>query len=468
MKTYQDFLEAKEKGKVIDFITQAINEYRNSKEYKIALEADEYEAGRNTSILQWTKYIYQMDGTKVPDYTSAQNRIASNFFHRLTTQRVAYSLGNGISFTSAKEVDGVMVDTTKAKLGKDFDTILYKAGKAARIHSVSYIFWNLDHAVLFKMTEFLPLFDEVNGALMAGIRFWSLDWNKRPVTVVLYEADGYEKYRTKKDSKNLTLELVEPKHAYKQVVIKNDVDPEEVVGESNYSELPIKPLWGSSHKQSDLVGMQAKIDAYDLVKSGFANDLQECAEIYWIVSNAMGETDDTLAKFRDRIKLNHIAAADTANSPITPYTQEIPVTARDTLLKSLRDQIYEDYGGLDVHTIAAGATNDHIDAAYQPMDDEADDFEYQIIETVTAILKLIGLDDIPIFNRNRISNQKERTDMVLSASNYLDDETVLKKLPFITPDEIKGILLRKDTQDQGMFNPEDEDTKDENEENSEE
>lgn len=457
MKTYQDYEEAKAKGKVVDFIRQAINEYRTSSDYVTALRADEYDREQNTTIMNYIKCIYNAVGQKVPDFTAGNNRIASNFFHRLTTQRAAYSLGNGISFASAtQDKNGNTIDKTKEALGKKFDTVLFKSGKYALRHGVTYIFWNYDHAVNFKMTEFMPLFDENDGSLKAGFRFWSLDWEKKPVTVVVYEVDGYEKYRTKKGRKGLDLELYEEKKSYKQTIAHNDVDPDEIIDESNYSDLPIKPFWGNDLKQSDLIGMRSKIDAYDLVKSGFANDLEECAEIYWIVSNAMGETDESLAKFRDRIKLNHIAVADTAQTPITPYTQEIPVTARDTLLKSLHDQIYEDYGALDVHTIAAGSTNDHIDAAYQPMDEEADDFEYQVIECVQSILSLLGIDDMPLFNRNRVSNQKERTDMVMEAANYLDSETILKKLPFITPDEIPTILARTDAESQATFTTEEE------------
>lgn len=448
MKTFQDYEKAVAEGRVIDFIVNVISEYRSSADYKIALDADEYEAERNTGIMQWIKYLYTMDGRKVPDFTSSNNRIASNFLHRLTTQRCAYSLGNGVSFTGATQEmvrgERITKDATKEALGKDFDTVLYDAAHYALLHKVSYVFWNLDHIDYFKMTEFVPLHDEYDGSLKAGFRFWSLDWNNKPVTVVVYEQDGYTKYRTKAGSSGLDLTLLEEKRAYKQDIAHNEVDPDEIVAESNYSYLPIIPLWGSKHKQSDLVGMKAKIDAYDLVKSGFANDLQDCAEIYWIVSNAMGENDETLKRFRDRIKLNHIAVVDEANSGVTPYTQDIPVTARESLLKSLRDQIYEDYGALDVHTVAAGATNDHIDAAYQPMDEEADDFEYQIIKCIDGILNLIGIEDVPIFNRNRVSNQKERTDMVMLAAQYLDDETIIRKLPFITPDEVDGILLRKE------------------------
>lgn len=37
--------------------------------------------------------------------------------------------------------------------------------------------------------------------------------------------------------------------------------------------------------------------------------------------------------------------------------------------------------------------------------------------------------------------------MVLQAAQYLDEETVISKLPFITPDEIKIILRKKDAED---------------------
>ena len=45
------------------------------------------------------------------------------------------------------------------------------------------------------------------------------------------------------------------------------------------------------------------MDAYDLIKSGFANTVQDCAEIYWIVENAGGMNDKDLQQLRDRLLL---------------------------------------------------------------------------------------------------------------------------------------------------------------------
>jgi hypothetical protein len=273
------------------------------------------------------------------------------------------------------------------------------------------------------------------------------------MTAVLYREDGFVTYRSESGLNNMTFHTEDERpKPYKVTISSTPADGDEIVGESNYGVLPVVPFWGSDLRQSTLVGMREKIDSFDLIRSGFANDLQDVSQIYWIVENCGGMNMADLMKLRDKMRITHFVEADTENGGrITPYTQEVPYQARQQYLDSIRAGIYEDFGALDVHTVAAGATNDHIDAAYQPMDENADDFEYQVIEFVQQILKLIGIEDTPIFKRNRISNQKEQTDMVLEAAQYLDDETVLRKLPFITVDEIDSVLVRKTKDDQQTF-----------------
>ena len=50
----------------------------------------------------------------------------------------------------------------------------------------------------------------------------------------------------------------------------------------------------------------------------------------------------------------------------------------------------------------------------------------------------------PQFKRNKISNMKEQTEMVMMVAEKLDDETLLKKIPWITVDEIPNILKNND------------------------
>ena len=452
MRTFQDFEKASRAGDKEKFISSAIAEHILSPVYQTARDADLYDKQKNRTINEYVRMLFTLTGTPVEDFTASNNKIPSNFFHRLNTQRCVYSLGNGVSFTNTEERqngDGTttIVDTTKERLGPKFDSDLKDAGYKALIHGVTFCFWGEDRMYVFPVTQFVPLWDEKKGTLRAGIRFWRLAPDK-PMVVVLYEEDGYTKYETGSDGDDV-LRVVEDKKKYRTLYQTTDADDsEEVIGEENYSALPIVPFWGSSLHQSTLVGMREAIDSYDLIRSGFANDLSDCAQIYWIVKNYGGMNDADLSRFRDRLKTLHVAVVDSDDeSSITPYTQEIPYQARKQYLDDLRSGIYEDFGGLDVHAVAAGATNDHIDAAYQPLDEEADDFEYQVIECVQQILALIGIEDTPIFKRNRISNQREQTEMVLSAAQYLDETTILNKLPFISPDEVQQILVHKDIED---------------------
>jgi hypothetical protein len=453
VKTYQDFINSK--SSVNAFVLDAIKEHKASEMYMTAKTADLYDHQKNELINNYVQKMFTASGHQLQDFTASNNKIASNYFRRLNTQRCAYSLGNGVSFVNPygnDTTDRTGEDTTKEKLGATFDHDIYKAGYKALIHGVSFCFWNLNRVHVFPLTEFVPLWDEDDGTLKAGIRFWRLNYDS-PLKAVLYEIDGYTKFSAK-DSDDSFLEITDEKRAYKLKTRYVPADgTEEVIGEENYSSLPIVPLWGSDLKQSTLVGIKESIDSYDLIRSGFANDLSDCAEIYWLVENAGGMTDKELEKFRNLLKITHIANVDSDDGgKVNPYTQDIPYQARKEYLDMIRAGLYEDFGGLDVHTIAAGATNDHIDAAYQPLNENADDFEYQVTECIQQLLSLQGIEDTPIYTRNRVSNQKEQVEMVAMEAPYLNKETILRKLPNITPDEVNSILAQDETEGMDTFN----------------
>lgn len=432
--TYQDYEKYLERGELIQFIGMVVRNHINSPVYRAAKDADEYDHQRDITVRNYAALISAKAGNGFADVTAANNKISSNFFHRLNTQRCTYSLGNGVYFKDK---------ATKARLGDEFDTKMYTLAYYALIHGVCFGFWNLDKLYVFPVTEFLPLWDEETGALRAGIRFWQLADNK-PVTAVLYTENGYATYRSR--SNGYDFELIEPLTAYIIHGVRTEAGGYEVVGSENYSTLPIIPMWGSRLKQSTLVGMRERIDSFDLIQSGFANDLQDCAQIYWIVENCNGMDDEELKAFLNRLRTAHVATADTQSAGITnsnslkPYVQDVPYQSRMAYLDHIRKAIYEDFGALDVHAVNARSTNDHLDAAYQPMDENADDFEYQCIIFIQQLLALIGLDDMPIFKRNRIANQYELTQMVIMASAVLSPRAILKKLPFIDVDEVDPIL----------------------------
>lgn len=423
MKTYQDLQTTHDKAA---FILEAIREHKESDMYRIAFDAEEYDRRRNVTILRYKKLLYTLTGEAVPDRFTANHKLCSAYFPRFITQENQYLLGNGVRLSAGKD-----------KLGADFDDRLQEGGRAALVQGVSFGLWDLDRLRVFKLTEFVPLWDENTGVLMAGIRFWQVDENK-PLRAVLYELEGYTEYlKTKKGG----LSIVHEQRRYIQVTQTSEADGEEVVEGMNYPTLPIVPLWCSPQKQSELVGLRESIDCYDLIKSGFANDLDDASLIYWTLKNADAMDDVDVAQFVERMKTIHAAPVDAE-----AHTLDVPYQSRVAYLERLERDLYNDAQIVNVADLsAAQKTATEIKAAYTPMDLKTDQYEYCVREFLRGIFALAGLDPKtePEFKRNRIQNELEATQMVMMAAQYLDDETILSKLPWLTPEEVEQAMARR-------------------------
>ena len=437
MLTFQDF-EAlgEDEGKRKDFILQLINEHKSSEDYKIAEMAEEYDRKKNTTIMQYRKWLYDKSGKQIPDNYSANYKLPSGFFPRFITQLNQYLLGNGV----------VLEKENKEKLGETFDIKLQRLGRSALVEKVAFGFWNFDHLEVFKFLEFAPLYDEETGALRAGVRFWQIATDK-PMRMTLFEQDGYTEYL--RDGGEVKTK--EEKRAYIQTERKSEIE-REISGE-NYSGFPIIPLCGNSHHQSELVGIQYSIDCYDLIKSGFANDLDEASMIYWIIKNAGGMDTSDIAEFLNQLKLLHGATVDgDANTTVEAHTTEVPYEARKAYLEQLRNDMYDDFQIVNVSQLSPGQkTATEINAAYEPQNNKTDEYEYCVLEFLDALFKIVGIEDTPKFVRSKIVNQQEETETVMLAAEYLDDETILKHLPWLTSEEVDEILKRKSSEELGRM-----------------
>lgn len=437
MKTYQDFLEVAEKSdrERMEFVLSAINNHKDSDLYKQAVIAKEYDAHRNVTIANFQKLLYTLNGKVIPDNYSPNYKLRSNFFANFVTQETQYLLGNGVTLKK---------EENKAKLGAGFDTRLQDAAHDALVGGVSYGFWNLDHLEVFDVTEFVPLLDEENGALRSGIRFWQVCTSK-PLRATLFEPDGFTQYIRRRGEEMM---ILEPKRGYVAVEATSEIDGTELLAYQNYPGFPIIPMYGNRAKQSELVGQREAIDCYDLIKSGFANTVDDASVIYWTISNAGGMDEIDMARFKESMRRIGVGLVDDDGAKAEAHTLTIPVEAREALLSRISDDLYRDFQMLDVTKLQGGQkTATEITAAYQPMDNKVDQFEYCVIDFLQALFKIVGIEDEPSFTRSKVTNQLEQTQMVLLAANYLDDETILNKLPWLTQEEVAEILKRKATED---------------------
>lgn len=437
MKTYQDLLAVGEsEANRMDFVRQVINDHKGSQLYRTAKIAHEYLAHRNTTITQYQKLLYTVSGRAVPDNYSANYKIPSNFFNRFVTQQNQYLLGNGINWKD---------DNTRKKLGEDFDTRLQEAGKEALVSAVSFGFYNFDHTEVFSVLEFAPLYDEENGALMAGVRFWQIDTTK-PLRATLYEPEGLTEYiwtdGIGKVLRERTKYITSEKYT--------DADGVTIYDGENYPTFPIVPLWGNPQHQSELVGIREQIDAYDLIKSGFANDLDDVSQIYWTISNAGGMDDIDLAQFVERMKTVKAVNVDDGEQ-VQAHTVSIPFDSREALLDRLRKDMYRDYMALDTDEIAGGAvTATQIKAGYAPMDMKANEYEYCVNQFVAGILRVAGIEDEPTFTRTRLINQGEEMQNLVTCAEFLPADYITEKLLTLIGDvdRIPDIIAQMTEQEQ--------------------
>lgn len=451
IKTYQDLLEVGENEQNrMAFVLSAVGEHKKGFDYLIAADAEEYFRHRNPTIMRYQKFITNQFGQKVPDIWSANHKIASNWYNYFTTQAVSYLLGNGVTFGKKEE--------TKKRLGKDFDQRVQDAATAAKNGGVSFGFWNNDHLEVFKLTEFAPLYDEDDGYMKAGIRFWQID-DSKPFRATLYEMDGYTEYIRRKGE---DIMVYRKKTAYRRSSVTTAAEGTISTTGENYGNFPIVPLH-NVNRQSDLVGNQGTLDAYDLMMSGLVNNVDDGEFIYWILKNCggMSEVDD--AKFVEQLRLTHVGHAEGDDgASVDAHKVDVPFEATATALDRLTDQLYADFMALRVSSLSAGnKTATEITAAYEPLNQKTDGFEYCVTEFINGILEIAGIDDEPTYTRSQMSNQSEMVNMVMICSEYLDDEYITTKLLTLLgdADKVQEVLKRKENEAAARYREQEEQIK---------
>ncbi len=419
MTTYQDLLAvgAVEQAR-IDFILGAIADHQQSDAYRLALDAGAYYHGENPTIMRYEKIVKDAMGNRHKNEAAANHKIASGFLKFAIRQKCSYLLGNGVTFT---------LPDTKKRLGKRFDGLVLRIAKAAKIEGVCFGLWNFDHLERFKFTEFVPLYDEEDGLLKAGIRFWQIAPDK-PRRITLFELDGYTDYMQDRRDAKAPVEILHQKRPYKERTRKNLAEGEILLPGENYPTFPIVPLKNGTLAQSELKGRRGAIDALDLLSSSMVNNVDESSVIYWLIQNAggMDEIDD--ANFLARLLRTHVAHTD-GDQSVSPHQLQAPVAASESALAMLRERLYSDFSVVDPHAITAGnQTATAILANYSVLDQDTDDFEAYVTDFIQGILDLAGIDDYPTYTRSRIVNKAEEIQMIIAAAQFTGEAYTTRKL----------------------------------------
>lgn len=440
--TYQDWLAAADRDRLL---LTAIDRYKASRDFRGALEAGDYFRGCNSAVAR--KTILRARKIETRDNSGRKrirtgtedvvgNRIGSGFLFRFITQQNQFLLANGCILRDSD---------TKARLGADFDHQLAALGERALIHGVSWGFWNVDHLEVLEAARdsrsgFFALMDEMTDEAMLGIQFWQITPDK-PMYIRLFEMDGVAVFKVEK---SLLIPMMS-KRPY-IVTMRSDALGDEVLSTGNYQRLPIIPLYANTERHSELTpAIKAKIDAYDNILSDFADNLDRANDVYWVLNNFGGTTDDIAQMLEEiqRIKaVANLSDGTGSSSTAEPHTIEVPYAARQTALDILERALYQDYMALNIDALTGGSlTNVAIRAATANLNLKADRYEWQVFRFVQQLLSLLGVTTEEIrFQRQCIANESEMVADIAAMRPDIDRRTALKLNPYIQPEEIDALL----------------------------
>lgn len=416
------------------FLYSAITKHQTSDIYLNAKSAFEYYLGNDETILN-RSLLFLSNGGIAIDRFKANNKIPSEFFKKIVQQKVSYLLGNGLTID----------DKLKDKLGKKFDITLQRAGRNASYGTVSFVYFYIDGDKLaqrdFSILEFVPIWDEDNGKLVAGIRFWRLD-KTSALHFEFYELDGVTEY--KKDNKNGIVVVTEKQPYIKKVF--EDSTGSQTIGSQNFNMFPVVPLWNNDVKTSDFTtALKSKIDLYDIVLSDFGNNLEDNNDVYWIIKNYQGQTPEEFIQQFKNYKMLRVQGDGDAK----PQAFETPYQAREVALNIVKEEIYKQAMALDTSILAGGGlTNIAIKANMVDLGLKCDEFEFNVLDFIDNVLQLVKeYFDIdiskaePKFIRRDLINDTEIIQNIMLMRSDISHKTALSLNPYIenVEEELKEI-----------------------------
>ena len=395
----------------MEFCENLIKWHTARPEYAMAEAADRY-FKHDSDINRFVRFLYNHLGGKVKDIWSPNNKIGTNLHFYFTVQIVQFILGNGITFGK---------EDTKDKLGDDFEKQIDGALTDALNGGASYLYWNMNHVLTYTFQEFIPLLDEDDGTIKAGVRWWKLA-DDRPLRYTLYEMDGFTKYVHNPEKEPTVLEN---KRAYKYSP-PSAPDADDAVGE-NYPGFPIIPLY-SMTGESTLYGNKNTIDALDLAVSGMVNNVTD-EMIYWVLKGCGAyESDAEIEEFIEKLhmlKAVNIGEDQTAE----PHSVEPPYQASSTAIERLERQLYQDYMALDVRQISGAAvTATQIKAAYEPLNAKAKMLETNLTSALKKVMELAGIDDTPAYKEAKIVNTGEEIQNIMQSVQLIGTKEATRQV----------------------------------------
>lgn len=474
-------------GKIIK---ELITEFNMSEIKKKMLEGERYFRGKNDILKKDLKTYTVFDQVtknklKITNENKSDEHLPHGFYWKQVNQKKAYVCGKPITITynapnmnnnnkdKIKDAERKITNMVWNTLGPKFEKLIKNRVKEASNKGRAWLHPNYRNGKLvfekYPSEECIPIYDtETQTYLIGFIHFYTIqdlsgDKPENRVYVEYWDDKEVKYYiETKVNDTTVYLEdVTRPRpmcHWYREVY-DNALNNLKRIERHSWGRVPFIEIENNEEKMTDLEPIKPLIDAYDLINSNYVNTVEDLKEIIWLI-NGYGAED--LLALIENLKVNGVARTNDTAGKIDAKLLDIPYEARQTLLKGLKELIYEFGRAVDTSNkdlIGQAPSGVSLEFLYTDLDMKADDTIagltpaiYEILWYVLQDLKMQGKIPLEInefdfkieFNKSRIFNETEKIN-TLSNDSTLSLRSKLEKHPYCddVDEELKRIKEEK-------------------------
>lgn len=437
-----------------------------------AKEAERYYRGEN-DIRHKIKQQHTRDANNQPKNNplrKADNRIANNYYNFLVDQKIDYLLGNPIVFDLGSERSNQALNSV---LGSNFMKQLQHVGINASNCKVGWLHvWKqvtergfdaagdptAETELKFGVIDSKQIKAEWGGPfnhdLLAVRRTYEMTDEEGKTWEIIEYWDDEKCYSFKKEEQSPNSSLIENKCYLDYNLETGETEPtnEYVHG---FDEVPFIAFFNNQFHLNDLKAIKGYIDSYDLIYSGYVDDLEDVAEIIFILENLGGtEIEEFMYNLKDKGAVKVISNEDT-KTDIRTLTIDIPVEARNALLQTARKNIFEQGRGVDPMPESYGNTSgEALKYMYANLALKAKATQIEFEVSIDRFIKLICRDRGIAFTEpikqtwtpNRINNDTEVINNIKNSYGIISLKTLLENHPFVNTveEELKRLEEEKE------------------------
>ena len=409
----------------VEWLQKAIN--NASVMRKMQEDGEAYYRQKNTAIMERRKLMGLEDGTTIEDPYKANHKLPSGYLKLLIEQKINYSINS--KMTSDEDIDAILGTQWK----RDFEKAAREASKKGFGCWQMYLKGNKVKYKKIPSEQIIPCYDS-DDILTQVVRTYKKNRDGKAVNVAeIWDNETYTIYE-QETNQDWICTTPDKFHVTTNTSFGGTITDSE---ESGWGVVPFVIFKNNEYLESDLNPIKPLIDIYDLIKSDFANNLDDFQDAWWVLRNYDGQGLNEFIKMQKQFRAVKVSDDGDARRE----TAEIPHESKMVFLNSIKDDIYTFGMGVDTSKIEGNVTNVRIMAMYNNLDLKANSFEFEatkFIDDVITFTKLaVGvtqedLDDIDTvidYDRSMIINELEKSTLANTSIGSVSEYTRLSNDP---------------------------------------